>query len=396
MKTFACTHCASTVYFENLSCGACGHALGFEAGSRQMWALAASPGTEPALWTLCTEHLPPTEAGSAGLVVDTHPGAWKLCANHVLLAAQGQHVPVCNWMLHADDPNPLCASCRTTTLIPDLSVPGHAQAWQALEAAKRRLFEGLLQAGLPLSGHPASPQGPQFHFLADVPGQAQPVLTGHDSGTITVNLAEADDATRAARRAAMHEPYRTLLGHLRHEIGHYYWDVLVAPTPHLDEFRALFGDERQDYAEALSRHYQEGPAADWAQHAISSYATAHPWEDWAETWAHYLHIMDGLDTARHWGVSLLGVPALGAAPAQQADIGGPDLMPLVTDVWLPLARFLNSMGRGLGQGDLYPFVMPTPVLQKLAFVHTLVGEAKAAGAVQPLPAAEPAPSALAG
>jgi hypothetical protein len=89
-----------------------------------------------------------------------------------------------------------------------------------------------------------------------------------------------------------------LLGHFRHEVGHYFWDRLVATDPHqLEEFRVLFGDDRQDYGEALKRHYDEGAPANWQDTYISMYATMHPWEDFAETWAHYLHIVDTLETA---------------------------------------------------------------------------------------------------
>ena len=130
------------------------------------------------------------------------------------------------------------------------------------------------------------------------------MLTGHADGVITVNIAEADDAERERRRTAMHEPYRTLLGHMRHESGHYYWDRLIAGTPELDEFRSLFGDERADYAASLSTYYERGAPADWQERFVSAYASAHPWEDWAETWAHYLHMVDTLETAAACGLSL--------------------------------------------------------------------------------------------
>ena len=123
------------------------------------------------------------------------------------------------------------------------------------------------------------------------------MVTGHADGVITLDLAESDDVHRERRRAELGEPYRTLLGHFRHEIGHYYWPILVERAGALERCRALFGDERADYGEALERHYADGPPADWAERHVSAYATMHPWEDWAETFAHYLHIRDTLQTA---------------------------------------------------------------------------------------------------
>jgi len=382
MKTFNCSHCGQTVFFENLHCGNCGHVLSFEPASLQM--VAIEPDADQ--WTLCTAHLPEADDDGNAAELDARPGAWKLCANHLLRTMpDGAPNPtgVCNWMLPTHSTQSLCRSCRTTTEIPNLQAPGSLGAWQKLEGDKRRLFYGLLDAGLPVPRQPDAAHALNFRFLADVSGSEEPVLTGHAEGTITVNLAEADDATREQRRTAMHEPYRTLLGHFRHEIGHYYWDVLIAGSPFLDRYRALFGDERADYGESLQRHYEQGAPADWSEHYISAYATMHPWEDWAETWAHYMHIADGLDTAAHWGVRLSGAPvqarrvepeAVGAATSQ---LDAAAFSNVLIHQWLPLARFLNSMGRSLGQGDLYPFVMPTPVVEKLAFVHEVVQRAAA-------------------
>ena len=132
-------------------------------------------------------------------------------------------------------------------MIPDLSLPENLSRWRALEAAKHRLFYTLFQLRLPVETQAESPAGLAFQFLADVGPGAPSVMTGHADGVITINLAEADDAERERRRQQMGELYRTLLGHFRHEIGHYYWDRLIANTPHLEEFRRIFGDERQDY-----------------------------------------------------------------------------------------------------------------------------------------------------
>ena len=213
-----------------------------------------------------------------------------MCQNRSLANA-------CNFALPGHDPGPLCVSCRQTRVLPDLSQPGNLGRWYRIEVAKRRLFFTLAQLGL-VEGDPAAgrDQGPHYRFLADTPDQ--PVLTGHAEGVITLNIAEADDDERERRRLTLHEPYRTLLGHLRHESGHYFWDALLRDAPALAGFRALFGDERADYGQALQAHYARGGAIpDWQATHVSAYATAHPWEDWAETWAHYLHMVDLVETA---------------------------------------------------------------------------------------------------
>src|SRR5262249_50270393 len=155
--------------------------------------------------------------------------------------------------------------------------------------AKRRLVYTLLALNLPLvSRQEDRESGLSFEFLADPADPAAPrVMTGHAGGVITVNVAEADDAERERRRLQMNEPYRPLLGAFRHEIGHYYWDRLIRGSARLAAFRETFGDERADYAEALDRHHAGGPPGDWQDRFVSAYASSHPWEDWAETWAHY-------------------------------------------------------------------------------------------------------------
>ena len=59
-----------------------------------------------------------------------------------------------------------------------------------------------------------------------------------------------------------------------------------------------------DYAAALSSHYQIGAPAGWEEDFITAYAASHPWEDWAETWAHYLQILDGLETCEGLGIEV--------------------------------------------------------------------------------------------
>ncbi|MBL8447425.1 MAG: putative zinc-binding peptidase [Zoogloeaceae bacterium] len=361
MKIYQCTNCGQGVYFDNTHCQSCGSALGYLPEKDAMMAFDVPQAD--GLWPARGEH-----------------GMWRPCDNYV------RH-QVCNWMLSPDEPGQLCASCRHTEVLPPLGEPGMIAAWARVEGAKRRMLHTLDRLAL---AHPTLADDPEgglrFHFLTQK-ATTHKVLTGHDAGLITLSVEEAEDATREARRAALGEPYRTLLGHFRHEIGHFYWDRLIGPGAWLASFRDLFGDEREDYAEALKRHYDNGPAEDWPTRFVSAYASSHPWEDWAETWAHYLHIADGLETAEAWGVSLVSSPhnPADSTPERNEDA----FVRRLRDDWLPLSRFLNSMNRSLGHPDAYPFVLADPVVEKLGFVHRLCQAAGGLGWTSwPPPAAD--------
>jgi hypothetical protein len=347
MKAFHCDSCGPRVFFENVACVRCGHVLAFLPDQLDVAALEPA---EDDLWQ-----------------AQGTDRSYRLCVNY----AQAQ---VCNWAVPADDPDPLCQSCRLTRVIPDLSLPANQEAWRKLEAAKRRLLYSLLMLELPFKTRQEDPDtGLAFEFLGDAVTSEKPVLTGHDSGVITINVAEADDAEREKRRLLLHEPYRTLLGHLRHESGHYYWDLFLQNNGPLTQFRELFGDEQADYGEALQRHYDQGAQANWQDQFISAYASMHPWEDWAETWAHYLHMTDALETAAASGLSLAVDEAHVVSPA---DVAGRKILdtPFDTllDHWLPLAFALNELSRSLGLPDSYPFVLSPPAIAKLRFTHELV------------------------
>jgi hypothetical protein len=204
------------------------------------------------------------------------------------------------------------------------------------------------------------------------------VKTGHVDGIITINVAEADDAEREKRRLAMNEPYRTVLGHLRHESGHFYWDQLIRGGESAVGFRELFGDADADYSSALQEYYRIGPAADWQTRFVSAYAAAHPWEDWAETWAHYLHITDTLETAAECGLVLR--PRRNALPKARPRFSLDDLADVAFDQiiseWFGVSFLLNNLSRGLGQKDLYPFVLSQPAIEKLCFVHEICTTAR--------------------
>lgn len=352
MKVFRCDHCGNLIFFENSVCTRCGSTLAFLPDRMRMAALEALGGEQ---WQLAGHRGPRTR--------------YRLCANY-------RTVNVCNWAVPIRDPHPLCPSCRLTQVIPDLAAPGHAQAWYRLEVAKRRLLYSLIDLGLPILTREEDPEhGLAFQFLADPPPDSggPAVLTGHANGVITISLAEADDAEREKRRLSLHEPYRTLLGHFRHEIGHYYWDRLIAGSPRLAAFRARFGDERADYAQALRAHYEHPPGEAWQSDYVSAYASSHPWEDWAETWAHYLHIVDTLETARACGLSLRDTPA-SATSYDGRPLAGLERDPFerLMDRWVPMTFVLNNLNRGLGVADAYPFVLSMPAIVKLRFVHETI------------------------
>jgi hypothetical protein len=363
MKTFHCTACQALVFFENSKCLTCGHVLAFSPTRMTMVALDPK---DDGSWRP-VEPKAPNAGGGPDADGQAKDEAYRLCVNYV---GSG----VCNWAIDRDDPATLCRSCSLTHTIPDQSVPGSQEAWIKLETAKRRLLYAVLSLELPLASKLENPQqGLEFRFLADsvtVNGDQSRVLTGHDNGVITINVAEADDVYREAQRLRQHEPYRTLLGHFRHETGHYYWDRLIANSDRLEEFRAVFGDERQDYQLALKKHYEQGAPANWEDGFISAYATTHPWEDWAESWAHVMHMVDALETAHEVGLSVnperRDEPAL-ALPARPPLARIEDFNSLVTD-WTALTYVLNNLTRGLGLADAYPFVLSTPVIDKLRFV----------------------------
>ncbi len=301
-----------------------------------------------------------------------------MCRNH------GAH-QACNFAVPSTDPNPLCISCRQTKLLPDLSIPDNRQRWYRIEVAKRRLFYTLAKLGLARrEDAEGADDGPVYQFLADLPGQH--VMTGHQNGLITLNVAEADDDERVRRRLALHEPYRTLLGHLRHESGHFYWDRLILKGNRLTEFRSVFGDESLNYSQSLSNHYATGGnTPGWQNDHVSAYATAHPWEDWAETWAHYLHMVDLLETAASYSTKV-SVP--GEKPQHQAEVVNPfndqagNFEQLVQQ-WVPVTLLLNSLNRSLGQDDAYPFALTTGALVKLKFVHDTIFDATASAPMEP-------------
>ena len=347
MKLFRCQRCGQLLHFENTSCERCGLALGYLADEETLSAL------EP------------------------QDGAWRALARpeRPYRCCENARYNACNWLVAAADDAVFCDACRHNRTVPDLSTPLNLTRWQRFEVAKHRLIYSLRKLRLPLPTLGQDAEGLAFDFLADPPDPAAPkVMTGHDNGLITINLIEADDGERERRRHAMGEPYRTLLGHFRHEVGHFYWNRMVRDGGRLEGCRGVFGDDRRDYGAALEAHYANGAAPDWRTRFVSAYASAHPWEDFAETWAHYLHICDTLEMANAYGLQIEPKPARGEGLAVRIDFDPHTGVPIqrLIDAWLPLTAAVDSLNRCMGQPDLYPFILTPSVITKLGYVHDLV------------------------
>lgn len=353
-RSYQC-RCGSAIFFLNTQCLSCGSLLGYLPDTLSLVAL--DPGSE-----------------SGTIRADGRDRPYKYCGNRNTSA-------LCNWLLEASDHSSYCIACRLNRWIPDLSDPDNARYWRAIEAAKRRLVAQLLAIGLPVKSRVEEDpeRGLMFDFLRSPPA-GPAVMTGHANGLVTMNVEEADDVKREMIKHQLREPYRTLLGHFRHEVGHYYWDLLVRDSKWLEPFRQLFGDERVSYAEALKRNYEVGPPADWADSYISSYATMHPWEDWAETWAHYLHVVDSLGTALGFGLDVTGMetkisPFTSEDLYAPTDPGAPRFLSLLNS-WIEMIMVLNELAQSMGQPAFYPFVMSRPVVAKIQLVQMIVIDAR--------------------
>ncbi|HEX5660354.1 MAG TPA: putative zinc-binding peptidase [Polyangiales bacterium] len=348
MRAFACSHCGQLLFFENSHCLRCGAGLGFEPEQLELKVIEPRSHGRYRL----------SEGGRA---------RYKRCAR--------THLASCNWLLDADDPEELCRACRLTPHAPPLRQDDQLRAFAQAESNKRRLMYQLYDLGLPVLTREEDPKR-GLEFVLAFRSDEEPVMTGHLDGVITLDLSECDDVHRERMRHEFGEPYRTLLGHFRHEIGHYYWNVLIEGRAVRERFRTLFGDETIDYGEALRRNYED-PVHYWSQRHVSAYASSHPWEDWAETFAHYLHIRDTLQTAANFGLRVTPAaqtipPAGGKLSARASeDVMRGDFDAVVAE-WLPLTYAFNAANRSMGKEDLYPFVLAPAVIEKLSFVHELV------------------------
>ncbi len=358
MKIFRCQKCKNPLYFENTRCEICRSRLGYLAHTTTLATLI--PSTKPT--TL--------KQGNTYTLLEDDGKAYRYCKNFDYKA--------CNWMLYEDEDTEFCTACALNRTIPDLQKRKNIREWRKIEQAKHRLVYALLRFGLPVMDKNGFPEkGLAFDFLSDKGASdgGAPIRTGHLNGLITINVAEADTVHREYMRKQMAEPYRTLIGHFRHEVGHYYWERLIRDRPEiLKKFRNHFGDERADYGEALKKHYNDGPPKQWRQSYISKYAASHPWEDWAETWAHYLHLVDMLETAFYFGITT-GKAFRDNSPLKMKADFDPYQQESFTKIlkaFVPLSFALNSLNRSMGQQDAYPFVIPKKTVKKLRFVHRLL------------------------
>jgi len=334
LKLFECSACGHAVYFQNSRCVWCDSNLAFDPISMSI-------------------HIPDK----------------PVCRN-------GLEHHACNWLASDDSTDGFCIACELNRTIPNLSDQANLMLWQKIQLEKNHLVYSLLRFGLQVVSQDKQPDtGLAFDFLdADSQIDGSSVQTGHAGGVITLDIREADDAYREMTRQNMGEPYRTLLGHLRHESAHYFWDQLVRDQPCIDTVRSVFGDERLDYQQALANHYKSGPPADYKINYISAYASSHPWEDWAETWAHYFHIVDALECASELGLTLdpvtgrtLITPDTPAIDAYRCK----DINTLI-EHWLPISVALNMLNRSLGQSDAYPFVLSTAIIKKLSTIQMVI------------------------
>jgi hypothetical protein len=339
MEIFTCDNCKQLLYFENSTCLNCSHTVGFDVVQFDLLTL--------------------NKDGDVWLPVNNKKESLRFCANTV----HG----TCNWLIPVDQVSPFCPACTLNRTIPTLSSIDNQQKWRRIEIAKHRLVYSLFRLGLPVNAkkNVDDIEGIAFDFMEDVSADEK-IMTGHDNGVITLNIDEADEGERIRHKLDLGEKYRTLLGHFRHEIGHYYWEVLIKDSSQLQKFRQLFGDEQQDYGEALDTYYKTATPTNWNDHFISPYATSHPWEDWAESWAHYMHMMDTLETAWSFGV---GIKRPGVVTAIADDpYATKDFNKLVNE-WFPLTFAVNNLNRSMGYADFYPFIIAPPVVEKLEFIH---------------------------
>ncbi len=326
MQSFECPQCSATLFFDSLVCKSCRTVVSYD----------------------------PVRAD---LVGNATP-----CANRDAIS--------CNWQTGGDEAGH-CEACRLTTLVPDMGSPGNDALWAQSESAKRWMLANLAAWGW-FGADDAGPR-PEFHFLAEQTGTgAENVAMGHKNGLVTINIMEADPVVRIARREQFNEPYRTMIGHFRHEIAHYIlFHRLYNQPGFIRQFRAIMGDERDDYGAAISSYYENGPIDDWQQSFVSGYASSHPHEDWAETFAHLLHLTDIADTFIAVGFSSIDVADKNFLPYQAVD--SEHLLSFATELTIGL----NQLNRSMGLSDIYPFVLTPSIRKKISFVHKWVSSGPA-------------------
>ncbi len=322
MRLYRCPACGATIFSQNTQCDTCGAVLLYD----------------PAADAFVNEAEP--------------------CANRDEIR--------CNWA--AAEPGALCHSCAMTEVIPDTFHGDNRELWSETEASKRRVLITLGRWGWFTPADPGPM--PRFRMLSEETREGEvAVIMAHASGLITINVTEADLVERLERAEVLGERLRTMTGHFRHEIAHFLFERLRDRAGFLDAFRALMGDERADYGEALTRYYAEGAPPGWQDGFVTRYASAHPHEDWAETVTHLLHLTDILDSAVAAGLPPPGLEADAYDAYAETDTGR------LIDLGLEVSIAVNHVNRSVGRQDLYPFVLSPAVREKLAFVHGWVWQA---------------------
>ena len=349
MRLFTCDNCKNVVFFDNRRCVQCKFRLAYEPVHMTMRAIS------------------PEAEGSWRFVTGERLEA-RMCAN--------ASFDVCNWLVDPSQSQDFCLSCRHNRLVPSVNTSEGLNHWRKISQAQQHLFYSIFRWNLPHPDRTEDPTGGLvFDFLEDQhlsSGMIVPAMSGHDEGLITIRAAEADDATREEARQSVHELYRTLLGHLRHESGHFIWNKLVRDGNDLENYRSVFGDEQADYEKALQHYYANGPLPGWQESFVSAYASSHPWEDFAECFAHYIHIVDSLETARAFGIAAKPPEHLAMAASIDFDPYQANSAEQLVSTWVPLSIAINSIQRSMGQSDSYPFVLSSPVIVKLEYLHRLV------------------------
>jgi hypothetical protein len=348
-STPRCPHCRRFIYLDTLVCPDCEATLAYHVPSREFVGLREGRATvDGEMWFACSNR------------------GWG-----------------CNWLVHEDAAAGRCISCRLTRTQPDADDTIAMEKLAKTEESKRRMLIQLGDLGLPIVPWYTQPGGLGFDLLSSL-SEGRRVTIGHANGIITIDLAESLDDRREALRVRLGEPYRTMLGHLRHEVGHYYQKVLITDEETWSRCRALFDDERASYQEAIKRHYSLGAPEGWQESYISEYATMHPWEDFAETFAHYLHITGTLQTAAAIGIQLdAAVTSARDTDVVPRDSYADEPVQLLLSDWEWMSQAFNRINRSMGFGDLYPFDIPAPAKRKLGFVHELVTRAALTTAHQP-------------
>lgn len=343
MRVFKCGQCDNPLFFENTKCENCGQLSGYWDNNRQMLTFDPS---------------------SSVLISDREKIEYRYCKN--------QEHDICNWLVPKNAEQDFCRACQLNRTIPNLSDRENFQKWRNLEVAKHRLIYQLQRIGLDLPSKMTNPDGLCFDFIAKT--ENPNIMTGHANGVITILLREADAASREQAKQVMNERYRTLIGHLRHEVGHYFWEQLISKDQDaLQSFRSIFGNEEENYNNALKKYYETGAHPNWSHSYISKYATSHPWEDWAETWAHYLHIMDMVETAHYFGLKVnkkTFSKNMKIAPSK--DPYTIEDFEIIVQTCVSLSFVVNSINRAMGIPDVYPFLITKVVLDKMKFVHQLL------------------------